>query len=80
MACQTFTHASDINQVAALVVAKATGTEEPTADEGRREGPAAVALGRKGGLRGGKARAEKMTREQRSEAARKADCWPVVKP
>ena len=31
-----------------------------------------VALGRKGGLKGGKARAEKLTPEQRKEIARKA--------
>jgi hypothetical protein len=34
--------------------------------------PAAVALGRRGGLKGGKARAAKLTQEQRSESARKA--------
>lgn len=34
--------------------------------------PAAVNLGRRGGLKGGKARAEKMTKEERSESARKA--------
>lgn len=34
--------------------------------------PNAVALGRKGGLKGGPARAEKMTAEQRSEFARHA--------
>ncbi len=34
--------------------------------------PAAVALGRKGGLKGGMARAKKLTAEERSEAARKA--------
>jgi len=34
--------------------------------------PHAVALGRKGGKKGGPARAAKMTPEQRSEAARKA--------
>ena len=34
--------------------------------------PAAVALGRKGGLKGGKARAAKMTAEQRTDIARKA--------
>ncbi|MEE3067573.1 MAG: toxin-antitoxin system HicB family antitoxin [Actinomycetota bacterium] len=34
--------------------------------------PAAVALGRKGGLKGGKARADKLTPEQRSAAAKKA--------
>ena len=34
--------------------------------------PAAVALGRKGGLKGGHARAAKMTPEERTESARKA--------
>jgi hypothetical protein len=34
--------------------------------------PYAVALGRKGGLKGGPARARAMTPEQRSEASRKA--------
>ena len=34
--------------------------------------PAAVALGRLGGLKGGPARAEKLTAEERSESARKA--------
>jgi len=33
---------------------------------------AAVSLGRRGGLRGGKARAAKMTREKRVEIAKKA--------
>lgn len=34
--------------------------------------PAAVALGRKGGLKGGPARAKSMTAEERKENARKA--------
>ena len=34
--------------------------------------PAAVALGKLGGSKGGKARAAKMTPEERSESARKA--------
>lgn len=34
--------------------------------------PAAVALGRLGGLKGGKARAKALTDKQRSEIARKA--------
>lgn len=34
--------------------------------------PAAVALGRRGGLKGGRARADKLTPEQRSEIAKKA--------
>ena len=38
----------------------------------RRKNPAAVALGRKGGLKGGKARAALLTAEQRREIAIKA--------
>jgi hypothetical protein len=34
--------------------------------------PAAVALGKLGGRKGGKARAANMTKQERSEAARKA--------
>lgn len=34
--------------------------------------PAAVALGRLGGLKGGKARAEKLSAKRRSQIARKA--------
>jgi hypothetical protein len=37
-----------------------------------RKNPAAVALGRKGGLKGGKARAAKLTPEQLSEQGRNA--------
>lgn len=62
---------SDVNELAASIVRQATGEVEPVdPDEGKD--PAAVALGRKGGLKGGKARAAKMTPEQRVEAARKA--------
>ncbi len=61
----------DPNQLGKLIVDLATGeAEEPDPDEGKD--PAAVALGRKGGLKGGRARANKLTPEQRSEAARKA--------
>jgi len=52
-------------------VDEATGAA-PLVDPDEGKDPAAVALGRKGGLKGGKARAAKMTPEQRSEAARKA--------
>ncbi len=60
----------DLNALAASIVADATneGKAEP---EDTRD-PAAVALGRKGGLKGGRARAAKLTAEQRSEMARKA--------
>jgi hypothetical protein len=64
-------HPRDPNQLAKLIVDIATGeVEEAPVDDGKD--PAAVALGRKGGLKGGKARAENMTPEQRSEAARRA--------
>jgi hypothetical protein len=58
----------DINQLAARVVAEATGTTTPT----RRKNPAAVALGRRGGLKGGKARAEALTPRKRKAIAKKA--------
>lgn len=60
---------ADLNKLASAIVDEATG-EAPNPDEGKD--PAAVALGRKGGLKGGKARASKLTAKQRSEAAKKA--------
>jgi hypothetical protein len=66
----------DVNQLAHLIGNIATGQaeEEPVAvnQVDHSKDPAAVALGRTGGLKGGKARAEKMTPQERSEAARKA--------
>ena len=61
----------DTNQLAKMIVDIATGEcEEPiVADD---KDPAAVALGRKGGLKGGDARAKKLTAKQRSEIAKKA--------
>jgi hypothetical protein len=59
----------DINQLAAAIVEAAT-EGEPQVEDTRD--PAAVELGRKGGLKGGKARAAKLTPEERSEIARKA--------
>ena len=40
--------------------------------EGTGKNPLAVALGRLGGLKGGRARADKLTDEQRRESARNA--------
>jgi len=69
----------DINELAHAIVDLATNEEEeqspkdeesPPEDSGKD--PHAVALGRKGGKIGGKARAANMTPEERSEAARKA--------
>jgi len=47
----------------------------------KRKDPAAVALGRKGGKKGGPARAAAMTPEERSESARNAVLarWARVK-
>jgi hypothetical protein len=61
---------ADLNRLAAAIVGDATGETPPEPDDGKD--PAAVALGRKGGIKGGKARAANMTAGQRTEAARKA--------
>lgn len=57
---------ADINVLAASIVKEATGEPLP------EKNPAAVALGRLGGLKGGKARAEKLTSKQRKQIAQKA--------
>jgi hypothetical protein len=70
---------ADANRRAFEIVQEATG-QKPKDEmvelvaQALREGkdPAAVLLGRKGGKKGGKVRAERMTPEERSEAARKA--------
>jgi hypothetical protein len=59
----------DVNELAKQLVEEAAG-EAPAFDPDARKNPAAV--GRKGGLKGGKARAASMTPEQRSKAARRA--------
>jgi hypothetical protein len=61
----------DGNRNAARVAALATGEPTPRAKPARKN-PAAVALGRRGGLKGGKARAAALTPEERSAIARKA--------
>jgi len=61
----------DTNQLAKFIVDVATGeAEEPKTDDGKD--PAAVALGRKGGLKGGKARAASLTAKRRKEIAMQA--------
>lgn len=61
----------DPNQLARRIVDLATGdTTDDQADDGRN--PAAVQLGRLGGLKGGRARSDKLSDERRSEIARKA--------
>lgn len=61
----------DLNQLAKSIVDQATG-EEPKQSPEPEKNPAAVALGRLGGKKGGKARAERLTPEQRAEIARAA--------
>jgi hypothetical protein len=62
----------DINQIAASVVAAATGEVKESPSPDSTKNPAAVALGRLGGLKGGNARAEKLSKEKRSEIAKLA--------
>jgi hypothetical protein len=54
----------DVNIIASEIVDEVT--------QSSNKNPAAVALGRLGGLKGGKARANKLTPEQRAEIAKKA--------
>src|SRR5260364_349355 len=62
----------DPNQLAKLIVDIATGEAIPPENEPSKKNPVAVALGGLGGVKGGKARAEKLTPEQRSNIAKKA--------
>jgi len=65
--------ARDINTLASQIVSQATGEDVPKPQvETSKKNPFAVELGRLGGLKGGKARAEKLSPEQRSEIAKKA--------
>ena len=62
----------DLNQLARALVDQSTDPEDKGDDPYEGKNPAAVELGRLGGKKGGKARAQKLTAEQRSEIARKA--------
>jgi hypothetical protein len=70
----------DLNQMAARIVREATGQTPKTPDPDAGKDPAAVSLGRRGGPRGGKVRAAKMTKRQRTEAAKKAAAARWGKP
>ena len=65
---------TDINQLGKSIVDQATAEPEPVVAPEPPPGknPAAVELGRLGGLKGGKARAASMTEERRKEIAKKA--------
>lgn len=62
----------DVAETAFRVMQDAIGERPTTLPPGKRteKNPDAVKRGRKGGARGGKARAEKLTAEQRAEVAR----------
>lgn len=57
----------DINQIARRIVESVTDPEFV-----REKNPAAMALGRLGGLKGGKARAASLSAKRRKEIAKKA--------
>lgn len=64
---------NDANELAKRIVDLVTGNpihEDPPVKA--EKNPAAVALGRLGGLKGGKARAEKLSAKRRKEIAEKA--------
>lgn len=64
----------DMNQLAKAIVdisiGEARADDAPPVDDGKN--PAAVALGRLGGLKGGKARAQKLSAAKRKAIAKKA--------
>ena len=61
----------DPNQLAKTIVDMATGSAELEPEE-EIKNPAAVALGRLGGIKGGKARAAALSAKRRKEIARGA--------
>jgi len=60
---------TDVNQLAASIVGEATETR---AEKPHEKNPAAVALGRLGGLKGGPARAASLSAMKRKQIARRA--------
>ena len=61
----------DLNLLAASIVDEAT-VERPAEPDQPAKDPLAVELGRRGGLKGGRARAAKLNPEERREIAKKA--------
>ncbi len=62
----------DISQLAASIVQDAIAGDKPELRNATEKNPAAVALGRLGGLKGGPARKEKLSAKRRKEIAKKA--------
>jgi len=63
---------ADVIGAAVHVMRVATGAESDAVVPDPHKDPAAVALGQKGGLKGGKARAAKLSPGQRRASAKKA--------
>lgn len=64
---------SDINIIASQIVAEATQEPQVSLQAlAKEKNPAAVELGRLGGLKGGPARAKKLSSKKRKEIAQKA--------
>lgn len=68
---------TDVNVTAFQILQSITGEPAEEVHSKKKpaepeKNPAAVALGRLGGLKGGKARAEKLSTKKRSEIAKKA--------
>jgi hypothetical protein len=61
-----------MNQIAASLVAAHTGQPLPVINSPQSKNPAAVALGRLGGLKGGKARAAALSKKRRKQIAQAA--------
>ena len=66
------TKPAEPQQIARRVLDTLVPDAEPPKKPEKEKNPAAVALGKLGGLKGGKARAESLTAKQRSEIAKKA--------
>lgn len=62
----------DTNKLAKAILDIAAGEVQPEPDGDDGKNPAAVALGRLGGLKGGKARAKKLSAARRAQIAKKA--------
>jgi hypothetical protein len=62
----------DVNQLAQMIVQRSTAEPISISKGKKRKNPAAVALGRAGGLKSAKGRMEKITPERRREIASKA--------
>lgn len=63
---------TDVNALGRFIVDAATGEPEEADATAPAKNPAAVALGRLGGLKGGKARAAALPKKKRAEIAKKA--------